>query len=160
MITEEELKDKYSSATIGELVNILVHAGEYIPEAVKAARTELTRRRLDEEDIERHKAQMISEYQVEQLHAASLKLSFGHKVFFYFCWFLPIFLDHALKQNFREDKAGRKLPQASFFKWAGIICLFTAVILSLWLDLQSTTTAAIWVIGFVFSFTVDKKLNC
>ncbi|MFT3750459.1 MAG: hypothetical protein QM768_19250 [Agriterribacter sp.] len=118
MVSEEELKDKYRSATIGELVNILLHAGEYIPEAVKAARAELTRRRLDEEDIGRYKAQMISERQVEQLNAASLKLSFGYKAFFYFCWFLPTFLDHAFKQNFKEDKAGRKLRQASFFKWA------------------------------------------
>ncbi len=159
MVTEEELKGKYRSATIGELVNILVHAVEYIPEAVKAARSELTRRRLDEEDIERYKVQMISERQVEQLHAATSKLSFGHKALFYFCWFLPTFLDHALKQNFREDKAARKLQQASFFKWAGIICLFTAVIFSLWLDLRSATTATIWVTGFVLSLIIDKKLN-
>ncbi|MGN6437041.1 MAG: hypothetical protein ACTHMM_10935 [Agriterribacter sp.] len=159
MISEEELKDKYRSASIDELLNILDHAGEYFPEAIKAAQAELTRRRLDDEDIKNYRAQMITERQERELYSAAMELSFRHKAFFYFCWFLPTFLDHALIQNFKEDEAKLKLRQASFFKWAGIIILFGTVIFSIWFDLHTIATAVIWATGFFLSIGIDKKLN-
>lgn len=159
MISEDELKDKYRSASVGELLNITDHPGEYIPEAIKAAQAELKRRRLDEEDIKNYKAQMIAEKQVRKLNAASLKLSFWHKMLFYFGSLLHTFLGHALKQNFKEDEAELKLQQASFFQWAGVIFIVVTLILSLWLHLGNIVATVIWVTGFFIVLAIDKKLH-
>lgn len=159
MISEEELKHKYRSASLGELVNIVDHPGEYIPEAVKVAQAEMKRRRLDEEDIKNYKTQMVSEKQIRQLHAASLKLSFWHKALFYFGSLFHTFLGYAFKQNFKEDEAVLKLRQASFFKWSGVIVIIITLVLSLWLDLNTIASVVIWVIGFFISISIDKKLH-
>lgn len=156
---EEALKEKYKSASVGELLNILDHASEYTPVAIKVAQSEITRRRLDEEDIKIHRLQINAERRKRQQYSATEKLSTAQKAFFYFLWPLPTFLDYALKQNFKEDEAELKLQQAFLFKWAGIILLFLTTFMCLWLDLPTIIGVTTWAIGFFLSIAVDNKWN-
>lgn len=153
----EELRQSYSKLSTRQLLEILDNKFEYTEQAIVSVISELSQRKVTEEDIRSYKENLLQ--QAEQFIDRNIvdDLKLFQKHLFYFLW-LPV-LNVALKQNFAEDGYALKLKQANYYSLLGFIFCVISIVISIEFGLPTLTTLAIWLVGIVPTYAFDELFN-
>lgn len=158
MITKEELEKRYEKLSNKELLDIIDNKFRYTELAIVVALEEISKRKLNENDIKTYKSNKEKEFNSLVIKYIGDDLSFFQKIFFFFIW-LP-FLNFPMRRVFFENNYVLKLKQANYYSWAGFIfCLLASFISSKYFDNSNITMIIIWMICFVLPYLFDKKFN-
>ncbi|KGO90833.1 hypothetical protein [Flavobacterium suncheonense] len=158
MVTKEELEKRYAELSNKELLDIIENKFSYTELAIAVALEEISKRKLDEDDIKAYKNTKIKEFNTFIQKNIVNDLSFFQKLIFFFIW-LP-FLNFPLRRNFYEDGYVLKLKQACYYSWTGFIfCILASIIDSNFFDKEKIILLIIWMLSFIIAYFFDERFN-
>ncbi len=155
MVTQEDLKKRYATLSVSELLHIIDNKFSYTETAVLVAIEELASRKIDESELEEYKNQVITTFEEAVQKNYLIGLSFLQKNLFYFI-FIPI-LNFAFKMNYKQDGYLLKLRQANYYSLCGFLGLILSGITSVYFDLNDFGSIAIWISVFLPAFFLEKR---
>ena len=146
MVTKEELHEKYSELSNGELLEIIDNKHGYTDVAVSVALSEISKRDIDEKQIAQYKEKQL--YHLEDVIEKNFTddLAVYQKLLFYLFW-LPL-LTFTFKNNYAREGNMLKLRQASFYSWCGFGIAVLTAILEMLIDLSNLSSGIFMIICF------------
>ncbi|ESU19197.1 hypothetical protein FCR2A7T_26200 [Flavobacterium cauense R2A-7] len=158
MVSKEDLEKRYAALSNKELLDILENKFSYTELALTVALEEISRRKLNENDIKAYKNAKVKEFNTFIRKNIIDDLSFFQKLFFFFIW-IP-FLNFPIRRNFMDYGFVLKLKQASYYSWTGFIfCIAISIVSSNYFDFSNITFIIIWMICFIIAFIFDESFN-
>ena len=154
MVLKEDLEKRYSKLSNQELMEIIENKFSYTELAVSVAFSEISKRKITEEDIKTYKDFQIIE--AEKLIKKNIveDLTLVQKILFFIFW-IP-FIGFLLKRNFIEDEYILKLMQANYYAWFG----FISCVLCIQIDSNLTFSFWFWwIVCFLLALLFDEKFN-
>lgn len=156
MITREDLEKRYTSLSNKELLEIVEDKFAYTELAIVIALEEISRRKLDENDIKKFKEGSLEKLQTLVDKCIFDDLTFLQKIMFFFLWF-P-FLNFIFKRNFIENDFILKLKQANYYSWCGFIFCIVTMIIKSQFNLPELFWVS-WIISFLIAYEYDEFFN-
>jgi len=154
-----DLAERYAKFSNNQLLEILEHKDEYTTEAIIVLQDEIDKRKLGVHEIE----QFTTEKKIKSIIAeekASISLVLWEKIFFYFIWFLPVFINAAIGMNYLEDGMLTKLRQSRFFRLAGFVSMLALTFTELTLEpLDFIIIISLLFIFFGMTYWIDGLLR-
>jgi hypothetical protein len=154
-----DLAERYAKLSNSQLLEILEHKEEYTTEAIIVLQNEIDKRKLGEHEIE----QITTEKKIKSIIAeekASISLVLWEKLFFYFIWFLPSFINAAIGMNYLKDGLLTKLQQSRFFRIAGFVSMLALTFTELTLESRDfIIIISLLFIFFGISYWIDKVVR-
>ena len=157
MIPREELKERYIHKSNNELLEIIEDKFSYTELAVIVALEEISRRKLNENDIKNYKEKVSENAQIFIRKNIEDDLTFLQKSLFFFIW-IP-FLNFLFKRSFMYDGFVLKIKQANYYSWFGFILFAFNGILQSQFKLSNSTFWIIWILSFLLPYNYDEFFN-
>jgi hypothetical protein len=157
MITREELEKRYATLSNNELLDIIEDKYSYTELAVLVALEEVSRRKLNENDIKKYKENAFKNVQAFIKKNIEDDLTFLQKNLFFFLW-IP-FLNFLFKRSFMDDGFVLKLKQANYYSWSGFILFVVAGIIQSQFKLSNSTFWILWILSFLIAYNYDEFFN-
>lgn len=167
--TQKELAQTYAKYPNDRLLNILYEKHKYRPEALEAARAELTQRKVDLTELEsfinennlrkqRKKEERKAKLEVE--HEEGKPIHFFEKLIFFIC---GLFLEPLMNFASKKPKSVRSkvgFKQRRLFTIAGIVSMLLTVVIVFSVDAEHQSNGYVTIVLlFIVTYFTEKNIG-
>ena len=155
MLDKEDLRQQCESLSTEELFIVVHNRIRYTEQIVIAAQTEIRRRGLSKEEIDKHSARQVRRSKMVDGNITDDILTIEKILFFVLC--LPK-LNYFVMRHYRREKYVLKIKQARFYTATGLVTVLTLAMF--WNRYPSLLAAAVlWMSSFMAAFLFDRYYN-